>query len=149
MAEAENGKRQVHARMLPSQGSGPVASVKLDTGGALAGTLKSTTTTQGVAGPSRQPTPLAQRWPSDALSTPRRVVSEPATPPKESATPSRTNSATRITQVSPATRGPSQLVMGPIITPVRQVPNASGPTSSGGGQRKPSYVPVLIHTFVN
>ena len=112
-----NGKRQVRARTLPSQGSGTSASVKLGTGGATAATLKSTTASQGVAGPSRQPIPpLAQRWSSDTLSTPRRMVSEPATPPKESVTPSRTNSATWITQVMPATRGLAQPVMSPPLS---------------------------------
>ncbi|KAG8221195.1 hypothetical protein J3R82DRAFT_2760 [Butyriboletus roseoflavus] len=109
MAEAENGKRQVHARTPDSQG----------------------------VGPSREPGPTPGRhWGFDTSPTPCRVLSEPATPPMP--TPSRTNSAARATPATQASPGPSRPVMGPVIKPVRQMQNASGSTSTGGTPRKPS-----------
>lgn len=142
MMEAEDGKRQVHARTLDSQGSSLSASASI-------GMSTNTPTNVGQgAGPLRQPGPISgQRWRSDTPPTPRRVVSYSATPPNPEPlpvlTPSRTSTATRVTQATQANPGPSRPIMGPVITPVRQTQNASGSTSTGGSSRKPSCVPVL------
>ena len=146
MTEAENGKRQVHARTLDSQGSGLGASASTSTG---ANTKTPTSVGQGM-GPSRQPGPTpGRRWRSDTPPTPHHIVSEPGTPPKPEppsvATPSRTSSATLTTQASP---GPSRSIMGPVIKPARQTQNASGSTSTGGNPRKPSCVPSFMWGFV-
>ena len=140
----------MHVRVLDSQGSGPNASVKLGVDGASAGTKKSTNVGLGV-GPSRQPGPTpGQRWQSDTPPAPRRVLSEPATPPKpEAQTLSRTSSGVRVIQVTQATPSPSRPIMGPVITPVRQTPHTPGSASASGSSQKPSCVPVLLpETFL-
>ncbi|KAF8141324.1 hypothetical protein EV363DRAFT_1203942 [Boletus edulis] len=134
MAEAEIRRRQVHTN---NQGSNPSASVRLGVGSSP-GIGKGTSTSQGV-GSSRQPGPApGQPWQPDTPPV-RRVLPEPATPPKpESPTPSRTSTASRVTQATQASPGPSQPSMGPVITPVRQTPNMPGPASTGSCPRKPS-----------
>ncbi|KAF8549155.1 hypothetical protein OG21DRAFT_1606575 [Imleria badia] len=144
IAEAENGKKQVHAGTLDSQGSSPNASVRLGGEGITntsEATTKSTSAVSGV-GPSRQPGPTpGQRWQPDTPPAPRRVPSEPPTPPRpEVQLSSRTSSAVQITQVNQGIPSPSRPTMGPVITPVRQTPHTPGSasTSTGGSSRKPS-----------
>ncbi|KAH0836900.1 hypothetical protein J3R83DRAFT_8715 [Lanmaoa asiatica] len=131
MAEAENGKRQVHARTLDNQGSNLNASANIPT-----------SASQG-AGPSRQPGLIpGHHWRSDTPPTPRRVPSDPATPPRShpplAPTPNRTGTVAQATQATQASPGPSRPIMGPVITPVRQTQNASGSTSTSSSSRKPS-----------
>lgn len=138
MAEAENGKRQMHARTLESQGSSPSARVRLGISG-IANASTGTSAGQGVGGSSWQPltgpTP-GQRWQSNTPPTPLK----PEVP-----TPSRTSNTARATQVTQASPVPLRPNMGPVITPVRQTPNAPGSASTGGSSQKPLCVPLLFH----
>ncbi|KIJ65354.1 hypothetical protein HYDPIDRAFT_181161 [Hydnomerulius pinastri MD-312] len=117
-------------------------------------TVQGTSKTPDSLTPSR---PSGSRWKADNPPAPRRIPSDLAMhkispqPPRPTGSPAKASPNPLPSVSSPATvsrAGPSQLNMGPMITPVRQMPSASGSStprkaSSGAAWTLPPAQPVV------